>query len=232
MSRLLSAACGRACASFVCLALWSALAALPVEPLAARTHSQNVIPGAPSGIQGQPEKNKRTETSPPAAAMLAADKGKFRILLDGQPVGSEEFEISPEGGQWVARGSTQIRLPAGGKGGDAGPSSVQVSGRLKLAADGTPLHYEWSTQAQKKASATVDFQGGTARIELLLEGAKPFVQELSFGTPRVLILDNNLYHHYAVLARLYDWNTRGAQDRKSTRLNSSHIQKSRMPSSA
>jgi len=37
------------------------------------------------------------------------------------------------------------------------------------------------------------------------------MQELTFGSPRVLILDNNLYHHYAVLARLYDWNTKGTQ---------------------
>jgi hypothetical protein len=48
-------------------------------------------------------------------------------------------------------------------------------------------------------------------MSLELEGAKPFVQDFTFGSPRVVILDNNLYHHYALLARLYDWNARGAQ---------------------
>lgn len=48
-------------------------------------------------------------------------------------------------------------------------------------------------------------------MTLRLEDAQPFVQELSFGTPRVLVLDNNIYHHYAILARLYDWNAKGVQ---------------------
>jgi hypothetical protein len=44
-----------------------------------------------------------------------------------------------------------------------------------------------------------------------MEGAAPFEQEFKFETPRVAILDNNLYHHYAILARLYDWEKKGSQ---------------------
>jgi hypothetical protein len=44
-----------------------------------------------------------------------------------------------------------------------------------------------------------------------MQGARPYEQELSFGAPLVVVLDNNLYHQYAVLARLYDWTKRGAQ---------------------
>ncbi len=162
------------------------------------------------------EQSKKGDAAPAAAARLVEEKGKFRILLDTQQVGSEEFQISPEGGnaaakEWTAHGATEIHLPDG--------STARITGRLKLAPDGTPLRYEWSVSGQKKASAVVEFQGGTAKIALQLEGAKPFIQELSFGsggepgrtTPRVLILDNNLYHQYAVLARLYDWTARGPQ---------------------
>lgn len=147
--------------------------------------------------------DKKPGNSPPAAALLAEDKGKLRILLDGQPVGTEEFSISQNGKEWLARGTTEIRLPGG--------TATQVSARLTLLPDGTPARYEWSAQGQKKASAVVEFQGGTAKMTLRLEGAQPFVQELSFGTPRVLVLDNNTYHHYAILARVYDWNAKGAQ---------------------
>jgi hypothetical protein len=139
-----------------------------------------------------------------AASVLAADKGKFRILLDGQPVGSEDFEIAPSGKDWVARGTTTLRAP--------GSEATEVRVTMQMAADGAPLAYEWSSKSQKKASATIAFKDGVAKISLNLEGATvPFVQELKFDTPRIAVLDNNAYHHYAILARLYNWTVRGAQ---------------------
>jgi hypothetical protein len=156
----------------------------------------------PAATQDKAAQAKKAENSP-AAPLFLEDKGKFRVLLDGQPVGTEEFAIAPNGKEWLARGSTEIRAPGG--------PATHVSVRLTLLPDGTPLRYEWSTQGQKKASAAVEFQGGTAKMALRMEGAQPFIQELSFGSPRVVILDNNVYHHYAILARLYDWNAKGAQ---------------------
>ncbi len=154
------------------------------------------------------EKSKKAESVPAVAARLVPEKGRFRILLDGQQVGSEEFQISPEGSdaeakEWAAHGATEIRLADG--------NAVRVSGRLKLTPGGLPLRYEWSAHGEKKASAAIEFQGSTAKIVLQLEGARPYIQELTFSSPRIIILDNNLYHHYAVLARLYDWNVGGAQ---------------------
>jgi hypothetical protein len=118
-------------------------------------------------------------------------------------VGSEDFQIAPSGKEWVARGSVEINMP--------GEGSAQVSGKLRLSADGVPLHYEWSTRGQKKASSTIEFQEGSAKIQLHTEDAPAFTQEFQFDSPRVVILDNNLYHHYIILARLYDWNTSGPQ---------------------
>jgi len=138
-----------------------------------------------------------------APPVLAVEKGKFRIVVDGQRVGTEEFEIAPSGKDWLARGSTEIR--------PSGAPTSQVSSRLTLRPDGTPVHYEWTAEGQKKASAAVDFEGGTAKIALRIENAQPFIQELAFGSPHILVLDNNVYHHYAILARLYDWNAKGSQ---------------------
>ncbi len=73
------------------------------------------------------------------------------------------------------------------------------------------MRYEWSTQGAKKAAATIDFSGSTATIELRLEGARPFTQQFTFNSPQIVVLDNNLYYQYAVLARLYDWDKKGAQ---------------------
>ena len=157
---------------------------------------------APLALVAQADKSPKARGAAPAAS-LAADKGTFRILLDGQPVGSEEFEISQDGRDWQARATSQITTADG--------TTTQVKGTLRLTADGSPLRYEWSTQGEKKAGALVDFRSGVASATLLLENSQPFEQQFTFDSPRIVILDNNLYHHYAILARLYDWSARGAQ---------------------
>ncbi len=162
------------------------------------------LTGAALGPTAQAQKNPAPQPAS-TASIFVPDKGKLRIVLDGQAVGSEEFAIEPSGKDWIARGSTTVRAP------ESDPAEVHAT--LRLAPDGTPLAYEWSTKAQKKASASITFKGGTATINLNFEGATaPFVQELKFSSPRVVILDNNVYHQYAVLARLYDWNARGEQN--------------------
>ena len=138
-----------------------------------------------------------------AQARFVPDRAKLKILLDGQAVGSEEFEIGASGDAWMAKGFTELRLPDGG--------NARVSATLQLRGDGSPKSYEWTSQGAKKNGARIAFEGGVAKIQLEMEGAKPFQQELTFGTPMVAVLDNNLYHHYEILARVYDWNKKGAQ---------------------
>ena len=147
---------------------------------------------------GSAQSSPDAKTPPP----FTADKGKFRILVNGQQVGKEDFDIGPSGGNWIARGNSEIQAADG---------VTHVSGTLELRADGSPVHYEWATQGAKKASATIGFSGPTASIDLHVEGARPFTQQFTFSSPRVAILDNNLYHQYALLARLYDWDKKGAQ---------------------
>ncbi len=152
---------------------------------------------AASGIAGPGQKRAAVQSR------FAPDKAKLKILLDGQPVGSEEFEIAPSGDAWMAKGTTELRVPDG--------ASARVSATLQLRGDGSPKSYEWTSQGEKKNGARITFEGGVAKIQLEMEGAKPFQQELTFGTPMVALLDNNLYHHYEILARIYDWNRKGAQ---------------------
>jgi hypothetical protein len=135
-------------------------------------------------------------------APLAADKGTFKILVSGQQIGKEEFTIAPNGSDWTAHGSTELQSPKG---------NTHVTGALVVHADGVPVRYEWSTQGAKKASATIGFTGVTATVELHLEGAKPFTQQFTFAAPLVVVLDDNLYHQYTFLARLYDWDKKGEQ---------------------
>ena|SRR6266403_1628518 len=151
--------------------------------------------------------------------IFAQDKGKLTIKLDGQTVGREDFEIAPSGAGWRAKGTADIKP-------SEGPAS-KISGTLTLQPDGAPISYEWTAQAEKTNGAHIIFANGVAKITLEMQGARPctdaeiadphrtqpcfFEQDLSFGTPLIAVLDNNLYHQYAILARVYDWSKRGAQ---------------------
>jgi len=138
-----------------------------------------------------------------ASGVFALDKGKLTIKLDGQTVGHEDFEIVPSGAGWRAKGIADIKPPEG--------AASKISGTLALQPDGAPVSYEWTSQAEKSNGAHIVFANGVAKITLEMQGARPYEQTLSFNTPLVAVLDNNLYHQYAVLARVYDWSKRGAQ---------------------
>jgi len=147
---------------------------------------------------------QRATTSPAgAASIFSPDKGKFRININGQQVGSEDFELSPAGDTWIQRSSMSAHAPGGG--------DIKASGQLKLSADGVPIHYDWSAEAQKKATGAVDFAAGTAKCTADLGGRAPLRKDFDFKSPIVAVLDNNLYYQFGVLARVYDWKTGGKQ---------------------
>jgi hypothetical protein len=157
--------------------------------------AEGVRPAA-LAAHNQKAKNKPAPAAAPAS-VLVEERGKFRVLVDGKAAGSEEFDIRPSGGRWIVHGNAEVSSGEGG--------TAKVTGKLELAPDGAPLRYEWTASAPKKAGATIVFEGSVAKMELRLEGAAPYSQEFSFESPHVLILDNNMYDHYAILARLYDW---------------------------
>jgi hypothetical protein len=136
-------------------------------------------------------------------SVLANDKGKFKILINDNPVGHEEFEITQNGGIWTGKGTTHIS-PEGA------PAAV-VTGSLTLEPNGDPISYEWTAQSDKTNSAHIAFANSIAKMTVQLQGSRPFDQELTFNSPLVVVLDDNLYYQYAILARVYDWNRRGTQ---------------------
>jgi hypothetical protein len=141
--------------------------------------------------------------APVGVSVFARDNGKFTIQLNGQTVGHEEFDLSPSGGGWATHSTTEVKAL------DA--PAARVTGALTLQPDGAPISYQWTSQAEKTNGAHILFANGVAKMTLEMQGARPFEQDLSFGTPLIAVLDNNIYYQYAVLARVYDWNKRGAQ---------------------
>jgi len=176
--------------------------------LAASPASSTVLSGTGFSLWGFAS---TTEPAIPASAAMpanapsvfAADKGKLRITINGQQIGTEDFEISPAGDSWMERSSMTAHAPGGG--------DIKATGQLRLSADGTPLHYDWSAEAQKKATGAVDFVSGTAKCVADLGGPAPLRKDFTFPSPRVAVLDNNLYYQFGVLARQYDWKAGGKQ---------------------
>src|ERR1700676_3711253 len=143
-------------------------------------------------------------TAAAGAPVFSPDKGKLVIQLNGETIGSEQFELTQTGNNWVAKGTTELKVP-GTK------AATSVSGTLRLQPDGAPISYEWTSRADKTNGAHVVFSNGTAKIPLEMQRPRPFEQDLSFNAPVIAVLDNNLYHQYALLAKLYDWTKRGTQ---------------------
>jgi hypothetical protein len=154
-----------------------------------------------------------------APGLFVQDKGRFTIKLAGQAVGHEEFDIAPAEGGWLAKGTSDIKPPQG--------TPSKVTGSLTLQTDGSPISYEWTAQSDKTSGAHIIFANGVARITVETQGAHActseeirdpnrkqpcfFEQSLSFNSPLIVVLDNNLYYQYAVLARIYDWSKGGEQ---------------------
>jgi hypothetical protein len=136
-------------------------------------------------------------------SIFVQDKGKFKVLVDGVQVGHEEFDITPSGGGWAAKATSHLT--------PAGSPPIVVTGNLTLEPTGAPISYEWSSQAGKSNSASILFANGVAKMTVQLQGARAFEQDLTFTSPLIVILDDNLYYQYAILAHIYDWNRRGTQ---------------------
>ncbi len=137
------------------------------------------------------------------SSVFVSDKGKFKVLLDGNAIGHEEFEINSSGAGWVAKGTTHLT--------PQGAPAATVTGNLTLEPSGAPISYEWTSQADKTNSAHILFANGVAKMTVQLQNAHPFEQDLTFNSPLIVVLDDNLYYQYAVLARVYDWSRRGTQ---------------------
>jgi hypothetical protein len=138
----------------------------------------------------------------PARAPFAEDRGQFEISVDGKQVGTEEFSVAHDGAGWVAHGTTEFHTAN---------SAGRVTGELHVNAAGAPLRYEWNLEGTKKITSKTTFDGNEAKMSTDIGQKTPIEQDFMFASP-VVILDNNLYDQYGVLARLYNWSTRGPQN--------------------
>ncbi len=142
-----------------------------------------------------------------AAPALSAQKdgeqkGVLRITADGQALGTERYRIRRVGANLEAVADIQINI---------GGARIEQNTSMTLTPAGEPLSYEWRMEKPKKIYVRVQFEGGKAVATYPLESGQEDRQEFHFNTGRVAVLDNNVFHHFALFARLYDFRKRGVQ---------------------
>lgn len=110
----------------------------------------------------------------PTDSQFMPDKGRLRILQQGNEAGTEEFSFAPSGNVWVMEDETVIHVP--------GSAEMRTSGQLRISPDGIPQRYTWNAQGDKKASGVVEFENGTAKSSTNISGGKqPLQQDFKFG---------------------------------------------------
>ena len=135
------------------------------------------------------------------ASTPSTARGAFRILQGGKEVGQEEFEI-----EWSAeeiRARAQLTLKVEGK-------KVEETATLTLSPNYEPRSYEWKRIKPAGQFVRVQFEGSKAAVEFP-SGEETDRREFEFEHTRVVILDNNFFHHYILLLRQYDFGRGGAQ---------------------
>jgi len=133
----------------------------------------------------------------PAAPSPAAnldDRGTFVISLEGRPIGTERFTIRSSADKIEAEAEIQLRTGQGGK-------SVAVKCHPELVLDPQlePLTYIVNQKGTQEFHLEVDFRVSPAASRLRLAGHTQD-DERDFALSKdVVILDDNVIHHYQLL---------------------------------
>jgi hypothetical protein len=125
------------------------------------------------------------------------DEGVFQISLAGRPVGSESFRIHASSEGFQAQAEIRLRIDQGGK-----TVAIQSFPDLALDPQLRPLTYRWSQKGSQTSRLEVDFRGQLARaLYQTINGAE---DKRDFQlTPDVVVLDDNVVHHYQLIAARY-----------------------------
>ncbi len=142
--------------------------------------------------------------SPPAASSVD-DRGTFVFTLAGREIGTEEFQIRSSAGKVAAE--AQARLSAEQEGKTVG---FQMSEKLVLNSQLQPLTYTWSRKGPETYTLDVDFQLSPAKSHLRRPGGQNDDRDFDLQKD-VVVLDDNVVHHYQLLVARYSSTPGGRQ---------------------
>ena len=141
-----------------------------------------------------------------ALAMTAAaqekgpsrQEGEYHVYLSGQEAGVEKYSIVSEGGKVSARSKLEFRNPG------PGPKTMTLECKMEMDLQLVPQKYELkSTLDGQQGTIIGSFAPNQAIFEFSGNGTSSRSGLLVPG--RYTILDTNIFHHFVLLARLFQY---------------------------
>lgn len=145
----------------------------------------------------------------PQASASLDDHGVFILSVGGRKIGTERFEIKSSGGTVEAKAEIVLRLEQDGK-----TIEVRTSPDLRLNSRLEPQTYAWSQTGAQSSSLNVDFRKSPAKCRYRTVTGQEDDREFDLPAD-VVVLDENVLHHYALVASRMNPSAQGPQTFKA-----------------
>jgi hypothetical protein len=143
-------------------------------------------------------------TAPPGYGVqqkTSREEAEFNISVAGKEIGREKFVIETAGDSVSSRSTTSFHDPANKR------QTVKIETELKMDSGFVPRDYQLRTDVDgQKGMMKGTFGQGEVMFEYLVRG-NPRKSGLLVGQ-RYSILDTNVFHHFAFIGRMFDFNSR------------------------
>jgi len=133
--------------------------------------------------------------NPPASSLN--DQGVFQLFVASRQIGSEKFEIQSTADQISAKAESQFQIEQEGK-----PVLIKTSSNLVLNSQLAPLTYSWSQKGNQASSLEADFRSKPAKLHYRTITGEGDERDFSL-LPDIVLIDNNVFHHFELLAARY-----------------------------
>jgi hypothetical protein len=134
------------------------------------------------------------------------EQGSFKIFFSGEVIGFEKYQIAPEGGNFKAVADVRLVLERGSE-----KVAFNLRPVLQFSKEFEPRAYQIIQESgANRMKARISFRPG--KSEAVFEtGKEADTREIELKKD-VVILDDNVFHHYLLLVRRYDFSKGGVQE--------------------
>jgi hypothetical protein len=159
--------------------------------------------GLGAASRAQSVSNKDEGSSP---TYSGNERGIFRILFNGEQIGEEKFQIVADASNFRAFAEISLTVER-----EKDKATFTIKPLLQFKKTFEPISYEVLQESgPNKMKAHVNFKPG--RSEALYETERQKDPREIELRPDVVVLDDNVFHHYILLARRYDFLKGGVQE--------------------
>lgn len=148
------------------------------------------------------------KTKPEIAPLLYSgnESGSFKIFFGGEEIGQERFQIAEEGSRIKASAETRLTVER-----DQEKVVFVIRPVLQFSRFFEPISYEVIQEAgSNRTKARVNF--GPNSSEAVYDSGKETDTRQIALRKDVMILDDNVFHQYIILAKRYDFAKGGIQE--------------------